>query len=261
MSRWVDGHQARKRFGQNFLSDARIVARIVRLIAPKPGENLVEIGPGLGAMTEPLLAATDHLTVIELDRDLVERLKERFSDAPGLTIYSADALKFDFSSLTEDGPLRVVGNLPYNISTPLLLHLFRFVDAIQDMHFMLQKELVQRMCATPGNKQWGRLSVIVQYFAEPTLMMTVPASAFRPQPKVESAIVRLRPHAKRYPVDVRNLEKVTAAAFGQRRKTIRNSLSNLFDEAQLKALGFDPTVRAEQLSLSDFVKLADALAR
>lgn len=256
-------HKARKRFGQNFLHDSGIIDRIVGSIAPKPGQHLVEVGPGRGALTEPLLAATDgELDVVELDRDLIPILRAQFFQAPNLRIHEADALKFDFSRLaTDDRPLRLVGNLPYNISTPLMFHLLGFSALIQDMHFMLQKEVVQRLCAGPGDSAYGRLGIMMQYYCEARYLFTVPPGAFTPPPKVESAIVRLTPRASiEYPArDTEKLKLVVRTAFNQRRKTLRNNLKSLIPAQGLEDLGINPSERAENLSIKDFVDIANAL--
>lgn len=254
------GHTARKRFGQNFLNDAYIIDQIVSVINPKNGENLVEIGPGLAALTEPVCEIVDQLTVVELDRDLAARLRSHPFIASKLNIVESDALKYDFSKLLkQDQPLRVFGNLPYNISTPLMFHLFSFADAIQDMHFMLQKEVVNRLAASPGNKNYGRLTVMAQYYSQIIPVLHVPPSAFNPPPKVDSAVVRLVPH-KQKPVTVTNekmLNQVCAMAFNQRRKTIRNSLKELLSEDEISELNIKPDLRAENLSLEQYAVLAN----
>ena len=259
MSKTHLGHTARKRFGQNFLFDEYVIDQIVSAIGPKTGENLVEIGPGLGALTEPVAELVDKLTVIELDRDLAKRLREHPFIQDKLNIVEQDALKFDFSSLTEAGPMRVFGNLPYNISTPLMFHLFSFSEHIYDMHFMLQLEVVKRLCATHNDSLYGKLSVMARYYCEATPVVMVPPSAFKPAPKVDSAVVRLLPH-KTPPVDlhsVRSLEEVVGTAFNQRRKTIRNSLKNLISEDSLNALDIDAERRAQTLSLEEFASIAN----
>lgn len=256
------GHRARKRFGQNFLHDPQVIGRIVKAIAPKPGETLVEIGPGLGALTEPVVAAAGHLTVIELDRDLAQRLREHPQLAEKLTIYQADAMKFDFNSLLQQGQkLKVFGNLPYNVSTPLLFHLFSYADQIENMHFMLQKEVVQRMTASHGSKAYGRLSVMTQYYCQAMPVVEVGPGAFKPAPKVDSAVVRLIPKAvaKRANVPAEVLNRVCLEAFNQRRKTIRNCFSNIATAEQLESLGLNPTLRPEQLSVEQFTQLAQWL--
>ncbi len=256
------GHRARKRFGQNFLHDPHIIGRIVKAIAPKADDILVEIGPGLGALTEPVAAAAGHLTVVELDRDLAERLRQHPNLADKLTIYQADAMKFDFSQLVQQNrKLKVFGNLPYNISTPLLFHLFDFADDIDTMHFMLQKEVVERMTAAHGSKAYGRLSVMTQYYCQAIPVVQVGPGAFKPAPKVDSAVVRLLPFAKaeRAKVDPSMLNRVCLEAFNQRRKTLRNCFSNFATAEQLTELGIDPSLRPEQLAVADFVKIAQWL--
>ncbi|MBF7075081.1 16S rRNA (adenine(1518)-N(6)/adenine(1519)-N(6))-dimethyltransferase RsmA [Glaciecola sp. MH2013] len=254
------GHTARKRFGQNFLHDQYVIDKIVSAINPQPGENLVEIGPGLGALTEPVAEYIDHLTVVELDRDLAKRLIHHPFLNKKLTVIEQDALKFDFSSLIkEPGDLRIFGNLPYNISTPLMFHLFSFSTQVKDMHFMLQNEVVKRLCATHGDKLYGRLSVMAQYYCDASPVVAVPPSAFKPAPKVDSAVVRLVPH-KTPPADVKDiniLQRVVTTAFNQRRKTIRNSLKDLLSSDDISDLGIKPELRAEALSLQDFALLAN----
>jgi 16S rRNA (adenine1518-N6/adenine1519-N6)-dimethyltransferase len=255
-------HTPRKRFGQNFLHDHNIIYNILSSIQAKPDEHWVEIGPGQGALTEPLLRMGLRLDVIELDRDLVALLRDKFLQQDRLQIHSADALKFNFSALVKDNEkLRIIGNLPYNISTPLMFHLLGNASCIEDMHFMLQKEVVDRICATPGSKKYGRLSVIMQYYCATELLFDVPPESFDPAPKVMSAIVRLVPH-QQPPVEVNDMAKlnrVVTQAFSQRRKTLRNSLIKLISEDDIIALGIDPTLRAEVLSLNDFAKLSNLL--
>ncbi len=257
-------HQARKRFGQNFLHDQAVIARIVRSINPKPDQALVEIGPGLGALTELLLqAGGGQLDVVELDRDLIPVLRTKFFNYPGFRIHEADALRFDFRQLHQPGkPLRIVGNLPYNISTPLMFHLLRSADLILDMHFMLQKEVVQRLAAAPGEEAYGRLGIMVQYFCEVAHLFDVGPGAFRPAPKVDSAIVRLAPHRELpHPAkDVALLERVVREAFNMRRKTLRNGLRNLVDDSIWPLLNIDPSQRPERLSLADYVHISNVLA-
>lgn len=258
------GHQARKRFGQNFLHDPAVIERIVKAIAPKPGEHLVEIGPGLGALTEPVAERCGHLTVVELDRDLAQRLREHPTLADKLTIYQTDAMKFDFSQLMPaDGKLKVFGNLPYNISTPLLFHLFEFADCIENMHFMLQKEVVERMTAGHGSKTFGRLSVMTQFFCQAIPVVEVGPGAFKPAPKVDSAVVRLipKPVAERADVPVAVLNRVCLEAFNQRRKTLRNCFSNFATASDIEALGINPGLRPEQLPVSEFIRVAQWLAQ
>ena len=252
-------HIPRKRFGQNFLIDEAAIAAIVEAIAPRPGDHMVEIGPGLGALTRPLAGLLAHLHVIEIDRDIVARLRSAF---PGgrVTVHEGDALRFDFSAL---GPrLRVVGNLPYNISTPLLFHLARHAAAIEDIHVMLQKEVVERMVARPSTSEYGRLSVMLQYRFQMEPVLAVAAVAFRPVPKVESAVVRMVPYARLpHPAaDEAALGKIVAAAFARRRKTLRNALKGYFSAGDFQKLGVDAGLRAQDLRLEDFVRLADAAA-
>ncbi|MEY4590920.1 MAG: hypothetical protein RL497_2996 [Pseudomonadota bacterium] len=253
-------HQARKRFGQNFLVDQRIINHIVRSIRPQATDNLVEIGPGKGAITSLLLSACPSLNVVELDRDLIPILNATFSHYPQLTIHQADALKFDFATLASvDRPLRIVGNLPYNISTPLIFHLLSFRQLVQDMHFMLQKEVVLRMAAQVGDNNYGRLGIMTQYFCQVEHLFDVGPECFRPVPKVESAIVRLTPHIN-LPFTADNhedLELVVRTAFSQRRKTLRNALKVLFNEQQLEAAGLNANLRPENVSLEQYVRLAN----
>lgn len=255
-------HRARKRFGQNFLHDQGVINGIVAAIRPREGQHLVEIGPGMGAMTEPLLDGCKEMDAIELDRDLIPGLRVQFAVQGGLTLHNADALKFDFCSLAADErPLRVVGNLPYNISTPLIFHLLSQSRCIEDMHFMLQQEVVNRLAATPGGGDYGRLSVMVQYRCQVEKLFTVPPEAFDPPPKVHSAIVRLIPHATP-PIQAKDdqlLAQLVTQSFQQRRKTLRNNLKKLLDVTIIEALGIDPRRRPETLSLEEFVRLADAL--
>jgi 16S rRNA (adenine1518-N6/adenine1519-N6)-dimethyltransferase len=252
-------HQPRKRFGQNFLQDRGVIADIIAAIHPAPGERLVEIGPGMGALTHPLLAALGQLDVVEIDRDLAARLQAE--SPPGLRLHVGDVLDFDFSTLGTD--LRVVGNLPYNISTPLLFHLAGFAGCIRDIHVMLQKEIVQRMVAAPGDSNFSRLSVMVQYRFGVDFLMDVPPAAFYPAPKVDSAVIRLVPlHPLPHPAtDEAAFGRVVAAAFSQRRKTLRNSLAALLRAADLAALGIAPSARAQELSVAQFVAIANCVAR
>ena len=255
-------HKARKRFGQNFLKDHNIIYNILSNIQAREGEHWVEIGPGLGAITEPLLQENIILDVVELDRDLVKFLSDKFKDQKNFCIHSADALNFDFSALAKnDQKIRIIGNLPYNISTPLLFHLLESAYCIEDMHFMLQKEVVNRICAEPGSKKYGRLSVMIQYYCETELVFDVPPESFDPIPKVMSAIVKLIPHQKP-PVEIDDIKKlniVVTTAFSQRRKTIRNSLKTLMTEEQIISLGIDSTLRAESISLAEFALLSRIL--
>jgi 16S rRNA (adenine1518-N6/adenine1519-N6)-dimethyltransferase len=250
-------HVPRKRFGQHFLADRHYVARIVAAIDPRRDDIVVEIGPGLGALTEPLLDRLDRLHVVEIDRDLAARLVETHP-SERLAVHLADALEFDFAALPAG--LRVVGNLPYNISTPLLFRLAEFAGRIRDLTFMLQKEVVDRMVAAPGTPDYGRLSVMLQYRFDMARLFDVPPGAFRPPPKVDSAVVRMVPRpagvlAARDPV---RLAAVVTAAFGQRRKTLRNAVAGLLEPGDIERAGIDPGVRGETLSVDDFVRLANA---
>ena len=255
-------HKARKRFGQNFLHDKMIIQKIVNSINPRQGDRIVEIGPGEGALTELVLDKIGTMDVVELDRDLIPLLKIRFVMNDGLTIHQADALKFEFCQLQKDEKkIRIIGNLPYNISTPLLFHLFDSNHCIQDMHFMLQKEVVDRIVAKPGDSAYGRLGIMMQYFCHSEYVFTVKPGAFRPAPKVDSAIVRLIPHEKP-PVDIDNFEdfsKLVNYSFTLRRKTLRNILKGQLDVEQIEALGIEPTLRPERLSLEDFTKISNAI--
>ena len=251
-------HRPRKRFGQHFLHDPGILRRIVEAIAPRPDQRIVEIGPGEGAMTLPLLRAAKALTAIELDRDLIEPLREKSREIGELSIINADVLTVDFTALAQGTTIRLVGNLPYNISTPILFHCLDHAAAIVDMHFMLQKEVVDRMAAAPGSKTYGRLSVMLQLRCAVEPLLRVPPGAFRPPPKVDSAVVRLTPlPAQQLPdVDFGVIGNIVRAAFGQRRKTLANALSKVMDANTIAAAGVDPRARAEQLQPSDFVALA-----
>lgn len=252
-------HQARKRFGQHFLTDTALVEKMVRAIAPTDDQIVVEIGPGQGALTLPLLDRIQHLQVVELDRDLIAELERRIA-SQRLTIHSSDALKFDFHQLARDGKrIRVVGNLPYNISTPLMFHLIDQVDVIEDMHFMLQKEVVDRLVAVPGTPDWGRLSVMIQYYCRCDYLFFVPPSAFSPPPKVDSAVVRLTPWSTLpHPAtDVALLRQLVAQAFTQRRKVVSNALKSWLDSEQIAAAGVDPGLRPDSISLEGFVALAN----
>lgn len=252
-------HLPKKRFGQNFLIDQAIIRSLVESIRPLPDDLMVEIGPGLGALTQPLLKNLNHLHVVELDRDIVSWMRGHYP-VDKITIHNTDALKFDFSSL--GAHTRVVGNLPYNISTPLLFHLAESVDHIVDMHFMLQKEVVERMVADPSTSEYGRLSVMLQYRFHMEYLVTVPPESFDPAPKVESAFVRIVPHAKLpFPaVDESMLAKIVTTAFSQRRKTLRNTLKDLLGDDGFSALGIDSKLRAENLRLDQFVSIANFLA-
>ncbi len=255
-------HQAKKRFGQNFLVDERIISDIIFAIRPDPQDNMVEIGPGLGALTRPLLKKLDHLHVVEIDRDIIARLQQDYPQdnlKSKLTIHAGDALKFDIATLP--APLRIVGNLPYNISSPLLFHFAAYAGRILDMHFMLQNEVVERMVAEPSTPAYGRLSVMLQYRFRMEKLLDVPPESFRPAPKVDSAIVRMIP-LPAGEIEVRN-EKLFAAivrtAFGQRRKTLRNTLKGYLSEQDFEKLGVNAQLRAENLAVADFIKVANYL--
>lgn len=256
-------HVARKRFGQNFLIDRQVIADIVSAVAPGRGDCVVEIGPGLGALTDPLLQRLDHLHVVEIDRDIIARLRPRYSPEK-LTIHEGDALNFDFSSLVDGSGRRmhVVGNLPYNISTPLLFHLAGFADHVYDMHFMLQKEVVERLVAEPGSSDFGRLSVMLQYRFVMDWLFGVPPECFAPAPKVDSAVVRLipRPRNELTVSDEARFAALVSAAFAQRRKMLRNNLKGILGDRDFERLGIAPTARAEELSVDDYVRIANSLA-
>jgi 16S rRNA (adenine1518-N6/adenine1519-N6)-dimethyltransferase len=255
----MEPHRHKKQLGQHFLHEAGIIGRIVRAIDPKPGDRLVEIGPGAGAITIPLLQLHGELTVIEFDRDLLESLRAL---GDGLHIVHRDVLEVDFTELAGGKPMRLVGNLPYNISSPILFHALEHAAVIRDMHFMLQKEVVDRMAAAPGSKVYGRLSVMLQAFCRVTPLFKVPPGAFRPPPKVDSAVVRLvpRPPGEIGLRDAALFAAVVEAAFAQRRKTLRNALSALCDAETLAAAGIDPGARAEALAVAQYVALANLLA-
>lgn len=251
-------HQAKKRFGQNFLVDQNIIDDIVRAIRPNTADHMVEIGPGLGALTRPLLKQLQTLHVVEIDRDIIARLK---SDYPQdkLVIHEGDALKFDLATLPT--PLRIVGNLPYNISSPLLFHFADYAERVTDMHFMLQNEVVERMVATPSTPEYGRLSVMLQYRFHMEKLLDVPPTSFRPAPKVDSAIVRIIP-MRTEEIQVRDellFAKLVSAAFGQRRKTLRNTLRDYLNESAFQQLDIDAQQRAENLHHSEFAKIANWL--
>lgn len=254
-------HKARKRFGQNFLQDQHVIDDIVAAIDPQPGEHMVEIGPGQAALTLPLLERCDQLDVIELDRDLVPLLEAKLAAFPHLTIHQADALSYDYSLLVKQGEkLRVIGNLPYNITTPLLFHLLSQASCVEDMCFMLQREVVERICAQPGSKIYGRLSIMVQYQCEAMQLFIVPPEAFDPKPKVESAIIYLRPLTKfvggDIPIDA--LNTVVTKAFSQRRKTISNTLKNIVSQSVLEAENIDLKQRPETISVEQYVAITRA---
>ena len=250
-------HTARKRFGQHFLTDGAIIDAIVATVDPRPGQALVEIGPGLGAMTDPLVARCERLTVIELDRDLAARLRQR----PELEVIESDVLRVDIQALAQrhGQPLRVVGNLPYNISTPILFHLLGAVSHVRDQHFMLQKEVVDRMAAAPGSKDYGRLSVMLQWRYDIESVLDVPPESFDPPPRVDSAVVRMQPLAVVQAVDAALLETRVRVAFSQRRKLLRNTLGRWLDERGFAGT-FDVQRRAEEVPVSDYLALVAALA-
>jgi 16S rRNA (adenine1518-N6/adenine1519-N6)-dimethyltransferase len=258
-------HIAKKRFGQNFLTDQGVIASLVEAIGPKPGDLMVEIGPGLGALTKPLLQKLNLLHVVEVDRDIITWMHKEYAKPingkqVAITIHNADALKFDFTCLGSN--LRVTGNLPYNISTPILFHLLDNISHITDMHFMLQKEVVERMVAEPSTPAYGRLSVMLQYRLKMDYLITVPPEAFEPAPKVESAFVRCVPHATLPFIakDEAMFAKVVLSAFGQRRKTLRNTLKGLLEDEGFANLQINSQLRAENLSVADFVTIANYLS-
>jgi 16S rRNA (adenine1518-N6/adenine1519-N6)-dimethyltransferase len=256
-------HRARKRFGQHFLHDPGVISRILAAIAPRRGDAMVEIGPGLGAITLPLLQRLDRLQAIEIDRDAIRHLREATQHSDALQIHEGDVLEVDLASLRTGAKLRVVGNLPYNISTPLLFRLIEQREQVQDMHFMLQKEVVDRMAATPGSEHYGRLTVMLAPWLSVEPLFDIGPGAFRPPPKVVSTFVRLTPH-ERAPLQIGNARHyavVVAAAFAQRRKTLRNALRALLTAEQIRSAGVDPTLRAEVIAPAGFAELAAVLAR
>ena len=257
-------HRARKRFGQNFLVDQNIIERIVKAISPSPSQALIEIGPGQGAITDKLLQQAKQLDVIEVDRDLAALLRSRHGANPTFTVHEMDVLKFDFDLITcpEDG-YRILGNLPYNISTPLIFHLLNYHEKIKDMLFMLQLEVVNRMASDAGDKNYGRLSIMVQYYCKVERLFKVPPGSFDPAPKVDSAIVKLTPYTVLpHPAqDVKTLQNVVRVAFTQRRKTLRNSLKTLLSPEQLTSIGVDGSLRPEKISLADYVKISDFISQ
>ena len=255
-------HKARKRFGQNFLHDQNIIDKIIRSINPKPTQNIVEIGPGQGALTYPLLEKLGHLNAVEIDRDLIQILEQQSSEYGSLSIHEGDALKFDFNQVAQtDNKVRLVGNLPYNISTPIIFHLLEYIDLIADMHFMLQKEVVERMAAEPNSKTYGRLTVMLQWYFDVDYLFDIPPSAFNPPPKVTSSLVRLTPKAA--PLTQLNsttqFSKLVNRVFQQRRKTLRNILKNYLNEDEILSLGISPTARPETLSVVDFANLSNLI--
>jgi len=253
-------HQARKRFGQHFLTSSDIIEKIVSAIAPREGETIVEIGPGHAAITAPLADTATTLHAIEFDRDLIANLRKRFHGRANVIIHEADALQFDFSTLGD--ALRIVGNLPYNISTPLLFHLLTFKSIVTDMHFMLQKEVVDRMSATPGSKDYGRLTIMLGCQLEIVPLFDVAPDAFTPPPRVMSSVVRMRPLAQdRFDIqDPQQLEQVVRQAFSKRRKTLRNALQGLASESDIEAAGLEPGKRPEQIPVDGWIGLANLLA-
>lgn len=253
-------HRTKKRFGQHFLSDLGIIQTLVQYINPQTAQQIIEIGPGMGALTFPLLERIGSMEVIEIDHDVINHLQTKGGER--LTIHNIDALKFDLASLLNDNQkIRVVGNLPYNISTPLIFHLLEYEEYIEDMHFMLQKEVVDRITAPPNSKTYGRLSVMVQYFCNTEYLFHVGPESFSPPPKVDSAVLRLQPWKKKpYKAnDVKLLSQVVAQAFSMRRKTLRNTLKKTFSEEQIQSVGVNPTQRAETLSVKNFVDLSNLI--
>lgn len=252
-------HRTKKRFGQHFLHERRVIDKILTAVSPRPGDSLVEVGPGLGAITLPLLERAGRLTAVELDRDVIPLLEESARGKGELRVIQADALDTDFRALAPPGgQLRLVGNLPYNVSTPLLFHFLDQMDRIADMHFMLQKEVVQRMAAPPGGKDYGRLTVMLAARCKVEPLFDIGPGAFRPPPKVHSAFVRLIPHmAAPFPLpDPARFARVVTQAFSHRRKTLKNALTGLVDESTIVAAGIDPKARPETLSAADFARLA-----
>ena len=253
-------HTPRKRFGQNFLRDESVIEAIARAVAPAAEDHLVEIGPGEGALTEPLIGSGCRLDAIELDRDLRTRLLAAFSTHSRFTLHSADALAFDFGGLVLGAEsLRIVGNLPYNISTPLIFRLLDHAEIVADMHFMLQLEVVERLAASPSSKDWGRLGVMAQFQCQVEHLFDVPPEAFYPPPKVQSAVVRLTPRRQLPPVEREALAKVVTQAFAQRRKTLRNNFKGVLGDSDFEALHIDPSARAETLSIEDFIAISNRL--
>jgi 16S rRNA (adenine1518-N6/adenine1519-N6)-dimethyltransferase len=250
-------HRKKKSLGQNFLHDQNVIRKIIALVAPKESEHLIEIGPGSGALTTRLLPQVSALDVIELDQDVIPSLEKNCNYSPKLHIHIADVLEFDFQQFRS--PLRIVGNLPYNISTPLLFYLLKNVAVIQDMHFMLQKEVAERIVAVPGTKTYGRLSVMLQYYCETKLLLHIGSGAFTPSPKVESAFIRFIPRNSRVVAasDESNFGNVVRLAFNQRRKTILNSLKKQVTALQLENIGVNPKLRPEQLAVDDFVRISN----
>lgn len=259
----MDKHQCRKRFGQNFLQDNAVIWQIAAAISAKPSDHIIEIGPGLGALTAQLINKPAKYDAIELDRDLIPKLNNKFNHSQNFTLHQADILKFDLSSvIPPNTKARIIGNLPYNISTPLLFHLINFIDNIYDMHFMLQHEVAARIAADIGNKSYGKLSVMLQYYCEIEYLFAVPPSAFIPAPKVNSALVKLIPKQNNdiAVVDVKLLQEITTLAFNQRRKTIQNSLKTKLGKEDFIKLNIDPSLRPEQLSVDNYLAISNYLS-
>jgi 16S rRNA (adenine1518-N6/adenine1519-N6)-dimethyltransferase len=255
-------HVARKRFGQHFLHDKLIIQRLLDVIAPKPGQHFVEIGPGQGALTVPILKIVGELDAVEIDRDLIPHLKMRCADKGKLIVHSIDALEFNFSALaTSDQSLRIIGNLPYNISTPLIFHLLEFAPSIIDMHFMLQKEVVDRITANPNDEAYGRLSIMVQYHCKAIALFEVPPTAFYPPPQVDSKIIRLVPHTQipHLARDYQHFTAIVREAFSHRRKTLRNSLKEMMSDEKWQHIGIDSQRRPEELGVEEYVKISNCL--
>lgn len=255
------GHKARKRFGQNFLTDQSLIQRIINTINPVAGELILEIGPGQAALSLPLSESDAELHLLEIDRDLAGNLQAMFNSIGGATVHTGDALQTDFSEILDGRPFRLVGNLPYNISTPLLFHVLQWNELVIDMHFMLQHEVVKRMAAQPGGKAWGRLSVMCQYYCAVIPLFDVPPEAFSPAPKVQSQFVKLVPH-DRPPVQIGSMgvfQRLVTQAFSMRRKTLRNNLKGLLESDKIESVGIDPGVRPETLTLEQFADLSKLL--
>jgi 16S rRNA (adenine1518-N6/adenine1519-N6)-dimethyltransferase len=249
-------HRARKRFGQNFLHEQSVIEQIIQALGPKAHQQIIEIGPGKGALTASLIHRGANLTAIEIDRDLAALLRQEFHENANFKLLEQDVLQLDFNTLLgPEKPARIIGNLPYNISTPLIFHLLDYLPGIADMLFMLQLEVVERMCALPSSKAYGRLSIMCQYYCDVEKLFEVPPQAFSPAPKVTSAIVRLKPRRQAFLEDPKLLETLLRQAFAQRRKTLRNNLQGLVPAEQLKALDIDPGLRPENLSLLDYVRI------
>lgn len=254
-------HNPRKRFGQHFLCDQQIIEDIINVIAPQKNDLMFEIGPGLGALTQHLLPCLNQLHAVEIDRDIIPQLEKSCGHLGDLIIHQADILKFDFSPYSAERKLRIIGNLPYNISTPIIFHLLKSISSIIDIHIMLQLEVAKRLVAPVGGKDYSRLSVMTQYFCDISLLLTVPAEAFDPPPQVNSAIVRLKPREEvsESATDIECLGKVVTTAFNQRRKTLGNALKTLFTAQQMLDLEIDPQLRPERISVKEYVKLSNFL--